>query len=134
MADFIAFFLITGIIIMMYGVGICQRKKELAKLYREADELFNKTKFTTNDARFDFDGETSQVIHDSVETHGISHTYYYLTRYALSENGEYFTFMSNDGKPIVKHIDHTKAKAILKSKYIEPNKSKQRTAQAPPAV
>jgi hypothetical protein len=45
---------------------------------------------------------------------------YYLTQVVRSPAGEYFLLKTTDAKPYVKHLTQSRAKLVLKDKYLEP--------------
>ena len=94
----------------------------MKELHAKAYEQFMETKTEASAPHLYFNGAEASIIDEKVEWSRFEGTtHYFLTVYATNRVGEYFVFRTNYGRPILKHINHELAKAILKSKYQPPN-------------
>ena len=85
---------------------------------------FNALSVASNNALFQFDGRTAQVVaeKEAVEQIRGSFLAYTLTIIARNSSGEYFWFhFRTDSLPQLKHIDQSTAKILLKGKYLAPS-------------
>jgi len=110
----------------LFAAGYYQHRREVRGLHAKAIEQFINTKSHTSLLHLSFNGAEASIIDEKVEWSRFEGTtHYFLTVYATNQFGEYFVFRTNYDKPILKHIDHEMAKAILKSKYKPPNAQRQ---------
>jgi len=98
-------------------------KRYIKKRKIEAETAFRSQRASSTDPRYQFDGKTAQVLSESeeIQTAKGCPTGYMQTRVARSESGEYFWFLFLAGQPpVLKHIEHGSAKALLREKYVPP--------------
>lgn len=96
-----------------------RRYKETHRPY--ALDAFNTLSLLSNNARFQFDGKSAQVVEEKEAIEQIRGAFlaYTLTRIARNSAGEYFWFyFRTDSPPQLKHIDQARAKTLLKGKYL----------------
>jgi len=121
------------LIAAIFGIGYLQHRREMKELHAKSMQQFMETKIEASDPNLYFNGAEASIIDENVEWSRFEGTtHYFLTVYATNSAGEYFIFRTNYGQPILKHINHEVARAILKSKYQPPNPPLQR--DAPPAA
>ena len=98
--------------------------REIKELHRiDAEKAFQDSVVESNDPRYSFCGHTAQCMNQREEVEQIEGIppAYALTRIARNQSGEYFWFcFRSDTPPVIKHIDHARAKVLLKTKYIAP--------------
>ena len=90
-------------------------------------DAFNTLSLPANNARFQFDGKAAQVVEEKEAIEQIRGAFlaYTLTRIARNGAGEYFWFyFRTDSPPQLRHIDHTRAKVLLKGKYLAADASR----------
>ncbi|MBK7327224.1 MAG: hypothetical protein IPI89_14390 [Propionivibrio sp.] len=88
-----------------------------------AENVFKSLSVHSADPRFRFEGAVVQVIRDEEKAEKINGTFlaYKLTRIARNALGEYFWFHFRTDSPTqLKHIDQSRARIILKGKYLPP--------------
>lgn len=106
----------------IFSAGIFQHRREMKELHAEAMKQFKKARTEASAPYLYFNGAEASIIDEKVEWSRLEGTtHYFLTVYATNSVGEYFVFRTNYGQPILKHISHEVASAILKSKYQPPN-------------
>lgn len=89
-------------------------------------DAFNALSVPSNNTLFQFDGRTAQIVEEKEVIEQIKGTFlaYTLTRIARNHSGEYFWFyFRTDSLPQLKHIDQSRAKVLLKRKYLAPQSS-----------
>jgi hypothetical protein len=94
---------------------------------QSALDAFNTLSAPSANALFQFDGKSAQVVEEKEAIEQIRGTFlaYTLTRIARNGAGEYFWFyFRTDSPPRLKHIDHTRAKALLQGKYLAADASR----------
>jgi len=115
--------LITGGL-LAYQILRGRRYKEMHR--HSALDAFNALSVPSNNALFQFDGRTAQVVEEKEIIEQIKGAFlaYTLTRIARNSAGEYFWFHFRTGSlPQLKHIDQPRAKVLLKGKYLAPQAS-----------
>lgn len=113
------------------GIGACallayhllkvRRFKE--RYRRNADKTFQEAVVEADNPRYSFHGSTAQCMKEQEQVEQMRGVLlaYTLTRVAKNASGEYFWFsFRSDAPPTIKHIDHTRAQALLKTKYVAP--------------
>jgi hypothetical protein len=120
---FIAFSAFLGIAGFLNEKECYRYRKE----YRAAAErAFHATSLRSSDPRFCFEGMSAQVMDDKevVERCHSRFSAYILTRIAKNDFGEYFWFrFRSDSTPMLKYIEQSRAKFLLKEKYLAPSVS-----------
>lgn len=89
----------------------------------DAEIVFSGLSLKGTAPQFSFAGNAAEIICDdeSVEEMKGVLLAFTLTRIARNKHGEYFWFyFRTDASPLIKHIDQSRAKALLKSKYLAP--------------
>ncbi|QRM19358.1 hypothetical protein GBK02_08085 [Dechloromonas sp. TW-R-39-2] len=77
-----------------------------------------------DNALVQFDGKTAQLMQEKEVVEQIKGSFlaYTLTRIARNASGEYFWFYFRTDSPLqFKHIEQSKAKVLLKDKYLAPD-------------
>jgi len=98
-----------------------ERYKEKHKI--EAESTYRRLSIKSDDPRLSFTPSNAQVIStkEIVGDARWSIDDYTLIRISRNKHGEYFWFrFRTDSSPILKHIDQTNARILLKKKYVSP--------------
>jgi len=92
-----------------------------------AYQIFRNQVVSSVDPRFQFNGSSACIVEEKETIEKVNGTFlaYTLTRISQNPSGEYFWFhFRSDSSPMIKYLDHGRAKLLLKSKYIAPNPEK----------
>lgn len=107
--------------LLAYHLLKVRRFKE--RYRRNADKAFQESVIKADDPRYSFHGITAQCMDEQEQVEQMRGVLlaYTLTRVAKNASGEYFWFsFRSDALPTIKHIDHIRAQALLKTKYVAP--------------
>lgn len=98
----------------------------LAQHLAQAEEAFRKIQVNSSSPHLVLNGETAEVMQDKPGATANGNLYlleYVLHRVVRNGSGEYFWMhydSAGEPKVVVKHMQHSIARAILKEKYIAP--------------
>lgn len=118
---------ILGVSLAVLVTGLLARHFVKERRYRDehrrgAESTFNQLSVPSTEPRYAFEGATATVVDEDeiVEKSGGVFLAYTLTRIAQTPKGEYFWFyFRSDSPPQIKHLDHSRARVLLKGKYRE---------------
>lgn len=122
---------VIGLSIAVLACGLLARHLIKIRHYKErhranAENAFRSLSLNAKDSQFSLTGDAAEVIDDSESIEQMNGVLlaYALTRIARNQNGEYFWFQfRTDAAPLIKHIDQSRAKTLLKAKYVAPPKN-----------
>lgn len=86
----------------------------------KAFKQFLATRIPSSNPKYAFDGHSASIVQKILhDFHNDETTAYVLTIYARNASGEYFSFRSDGEKaPLVRHMEQSIAKIVLKRDYI----------------
>ncbi|MCL2636435.1 MAG: hypothetical protein FWD50_07420 [Betaproteobacteria bacterium] len=105
----------------LLAYGYRRRRCHIETHRPSALDAFNSLSIHSSDPRFQFDGKTGQIVEEieGVEESQGNFIAYTLTRIAKNSFGEYFWFYFRTDSPLLfKHIEQSRAKVLLKKKYL----------------
>ncbi|MBL8428710.1 MAG: hypothetical protein JNJ95_02285 [Dechloromonas sp.] len=109
----------SGLLVYLFS-----KDRRYKETYRpSALEAFNALSLASDNPLFQFEGKAAQIVEEKEVIEQMKGVYlaYTLTRIARNSSGEYFWFYFRaDSAPVLKHIEQSRAKVLLKRKYLAP--------------